>query len=195
MDLILGSQSPRRKEILSYFSLPFRQIASSFDESLVAFTGDPIAYAQELSQKKGEVLSALYPKSIIITADTVVYFNGKLFNKPKSEEEAFEMLTQLSGHWHHVFTAVTVQHDGRSYSKAEETKILFKALTADQIRAYHSTCSYLDKAGAYAIQNSGNVIVKHIDGCYYNVMGLSINVLEELLSKIGIDLWKFLKPC
>jgi septum formation protein len=195
MDLILGSQSPRRKEILSYFSLPFRQIASDFDESLVPFTGDPRAYAEELSQKKAEALHTLYPASTIITADTVVYFDGKLLNKPKSQEEAFHMLEMLSGRWHHVFTAVTVQHNGKPHSKVEETKILFHPLTPEQILSYHAACSYLDKAGAYAIQYSGNIIVKHIDGCYYNVMGLPINVLKELLFKVGIDLWKFLKPC
>ncbi|MBY0528727.1 MAG: Maf family nucleotide pyrophosphatase [Rhabdochlamydiaceae bacterium] len=195
MNIILGSQSPRRKEILEYFSLPFTQIASDYDEDNVIFHGDPKAYAIELSQKKAEVLSEKHLNSIIITADTVVYFQGRIFNKPKSSEEAFQMLSELSNQWHQVYTAVTVQHNGTPFSGIEETKILFHPLTHKQIRLYHENCSFLDKAGAYAIQQAGNIIVKHIDGCYYNVMGLPINILKELLSKVGIDLWEFLKPC
>lgn len=195
MDIILGSQSPRRKEILEYFDLTFRQIASDYDEGNVIFRNDPKAYAIELSQKKGAVLAEKHPGSIIITADTIVYFQGRIFNKPRSSEEAFQMLSALSNHWHQVFTAVTVQQNGTHFSGIEETKILFQPLTPEQIHLYHKSCSFLDKAGAYAIQQAGNMVVKHIDGCYYNVMGLPINVLKELLSKIGIDLWKFLKPC
>ena len=194
MRLILGSQSPRRKEILSFFAVPFVQIPSAFDESSVPFLGNPVDYVQELSLKKGQTLAQSFPNDILLTADTVVYFQGNIYNKPKNTAEAFEMLKQLSGQWHQVFTAVTISKLGEIFSGIEETKILFHSLTDNQIRLYHQSCDFLDKAGAYAIQQAGSIPIARIDGCYYNVMGLPINTTRELLLKAGIDLWKHLKP-
>lgn len=194
MRLILGSQSPRRKEILGFFAIPFVQIPSAFDEENVAFHGDPEKYALELSQKKAQEIARRFPDDAILTADTVVFFEGKIYNKPKDEEEAIMMKRTLSGKWHKVFTAVTVQKNNVVYSKCEETKILFNPLTDEQIRLYHCSCSYLDKAGGYAIQGTGSILVSRIDGCYYNVMGLPVNTVKELLGEVGIDLWSHLKP-
>lgn len=193
MQLILGSQSPRRIEILNYFSIPFIQIPSVFDEDCVEFNGDPAGYAQELSFRKGQELAKKFPDKLILTADTVVFFDGKIYNKPKDEKEAFSMLRTFSGNWQQVFTALSLQHGNEIYSGFEETKILFNPLTDDQIRLYHRSYPSFDKAGAYAIQQAGSILVSRIDGCYYNVMGLSVNVLRELLDKFGIDLWKHLK--
>jgi septum formation protein len=194
MKLLLGSQSPRRKEILSYFEIPFIQIASDFDEESVAFTGDPAQYATTLSQKKAEQLVVRFPELVILTADTVVYFEGKLFNKPKDTDEAFSMLQSLSGKWHQVFTAVTVRKATESHSAFEVTNIQFNGITDDQIRIYHEKCPALDKAGAYAIQQSGALLVRKIEGAFDNVMGLPMNTVNTLLAKVGIDLWKYLKP-
>jgi septum formation protein len=193
MRLILGSQSPRRKEILSFFAVPFVQIPSAFDEESVLFQGDPIRYAQDLALKKSDELAQRFSDDVILTADTVVYFEGNIYNKPKDEKGAHEMLRKLSGNWHQVFTAVTVRKQGIAFSGIEETKILFHPLTEQQIDLYHQSCSYLDKAGAYAIQQAGSILVARIEGCYYNVMGLPINILKELLLKTGIDLWKYLR--
>ncbi|SRR5581483_595925 len=194
MRLILGSQSPRRKEILNFFSIPFIQIPSSFDEEIVVFKGDPVQYALELSAKKAETLAKKYPHDLIVSADTVVFFEGNIYNKPKDENEAFSMLKKFSGKWQQVYTAHTVQKNTETYSGFEETKILFNPLTDEQIRLYHNHCPALDKAGAYAIQHSGSILVSKIDGCYYNAMGLSVNTLRELLIKFGINLWMYLKP-
>lgn len=194
MRLILGSQSPRRKEILNFFSIPFVQIPSLFDEESIQFKGDPIQYALELSAKKAETLAQKYPDDLIVSADTVVFFEGNIYNKPKDENEAFSMLQKFSGKWQQVYTAHTVQRNTEAYSGFEETKILFNPLTEEQIRLYHTHCPSFDKAGAYAIQQSGSILVSKIDGCYYNVMGLSVNTLRDLLKKFGIDLWKHLKP-
>jgi septum formation protein len=192
MRLILGSQSPRRKEILSYFAIPFVQIPSAFNEESVEFLGDPINYAQELSLKKAQEIAPRFPGDVVLTADTVVYLDGKIFNKPKSEQEAFDMLRCFSGRWQQVFSAVTVQKNQKSFSACEETKILFHPLTDEQIRLYHQSISFSDKAGGYAIQGAGSILVSRIDGCYYNVMGLPINVVKDLLLNVGIDLWKHL---
>jgi septum formation protein len=194
MRIILGSQSPRRKEILNFFAIPFVQIPSSFDEESVLFEGDPARYALELSSKKAQTLAKKFPNDLIISADTVVFFEGSIYNKPRDEAEAFSMLQKFSGKWQQVYTAHTVQKNDEAYSGFEETKILFNLLTDEQIRLYHKTCPSLDKAGAYAIQQAGSILVSKIDGCYYNAMGLSVNTLRELLGKFGIDLWMHLKP-
>jgi len=192
MRIILGSQSPRRSEILSYFSIPFFQVHSSFDEDLVHFEGDPVKYAMTLSEKKAESLVGQFPQEIILTADTIVYFENQIFNKPKNYEEAFRTIALLSGKMHRVFTSVTVRQGSVYHSGIEETKIFFNSLTHEEIHKYLSATSHLDKAGSYAIQKTGSIIVQRIEGCYYNVMGLPINTVRRLLNKFGVDLWNYL---
>lgn len=193
MKFILGSQSPRRYEILSYFSIPFEQMNSDFDEETITFTGDPQAYAKEIAYGKAVSLSSKYPEAIILTADTVVYKDGKIFGKPQNKDEAFRTLTALSDSWHSVFTAVTVVSKGQFYEGSEETKVLFNFLTATQIERYLEALHWADKAGGYAIQLAGSLIVRRIEGCYYNVVGLPIYTVYKLLNKAGIDLWDYLK--
>ena len=193
MTIILGSGSPRREEILRFFSVPFTQISSSFDEESVLFKGDPIDYVQTLSQKKAENLSITYRDRIILTADTIVFHKGVVYNKPKSLEEAVAFLQTLSGNWHSVFTSLSLFHEGSIKTQTEETKILFHELTLDQIHKYLSHINFLDKAGGYAIQQGGSLIVKKIEGCYYNVMGLPLTSLKEILWSVGIDLWQHMK--
>jgi septum formation protein len=187
--LILGSASPRRKEILSFFELPFRQEASHFDEDSIPFTGDPRAYALQLAREKGKALLSEYPKDLILTADTVVYCNGRCYGKPSGEEDAMRMMSELSGKQHSVFTALALLRDGEEYEDVEETKVFFHDLSQEQIRLYQQGLHCADKAGGYAIQGAGGLIVRRIEGCYYNVMGLPINALQRLLKKVGIDLF------
>jgi septum formation protein len=191
--LILGSQSPRRRDILSSFSLPFQQISSDFDEESIPFTGDPIAYCTELAKCKAAALSARFPEAVILTADTVVFLNGKVYNKPRDAEEAFRFLSELAGHWHTVHTAVHVCQGAHSYADCEGTRLLFHPLTPEQIRTFHKHVHFLDKAGGYAIEGCGQIILAKIDGCYYNVLGLPINATRRLLARVGIDLWHYLK--
>ncbi len=193
MKIILGSQSPRRKEIMDFFSLPFDQIPAHFDEESLPFSGNPSTYAITLSQKKAEVLAQKFPSEIIMTADTVVFFNGKLYNKPGSQEEAFAFLKAFSGKWQQVITAVTVQKGTEVFSSHEETKLLFNSLSDDQIRKFHTYCLALDKAGGFAIEKAGSLLISKIEGSYDTVMGLPINTVYKLLLKVGINLWDFLK--
>lgn len=192
MKLILGSQSPRRVEILKFFSLPFEQISSHFDEDAVPYLGDPGAHASLLAVGKAEALAKQHPEAVILTADTVVSLNGKLFGKPENETKAFETLQELAGKWHSVFTAVAVLKEGKLISEVEETKVLMNPLSDEQIRQYLKALHWADKAGGYAIQLAGSLLVRGIQGCYYNVMGLPINTLAKLLKTIGIDLWDHL---
>jgi septum formation protein len=193
MHIILGSQSPRRKEILNYFSLPFRQVPSSFDEEALKFNGDPHVYANTLSKGKADTLFLSFPNEIILTADTIVYRQGKVYGKPKDEEEAFLNFKELAGHWHSVYTSLTVRHQDKEWQMIEETRVLFNPLTDEQIRIYYQKMPYHDKAGGYTIQEGGCLIIKRIEGSYDNVMGLPINALRQILSYVGIDLWAYLK--
>jgi septum formation protein len=192
MNLILGSQSPRRKEILSYFSLPFTQITSNFDEESVLFQKDPEKYVCDISRGKAALLATRYPQSVILTADTTVIREGKIYGKPSSEEEACQALSELVGGWHTVYTGVTVQQEELVFSAAEGTHVLFNDLTQEQIRQYIVHTNWADKAGGYAIQMAGGLIVRKIEGCYYNVMGLPINTMEKLFKNVDIELWNCL---
>jgi septum formation protein len=193
MEILLGSGSPRRREILEFFSLPFRVVSSDFDEMTVPFRGDGAAYALETAEGKAFNLKARFPDRIIVTADTVVYRSGKVYLKPESLEEARGMLKELSGKEHEVYTAVCVLSPSDSFSDVERTRVEFNQLTDSQIEAYQNHFAPLDKAGGYAIQKGGSLIVKRIEGCYYNIMGLPLQTLHRLLLKAGVDLWHYLK--
>ncbi len=192
MRLILGSQSPRRREILNFFSIPFEQIASHFAEELVPFEGDPVFYASSLSEGKASSLITHYPKAVILTADTVVFKEGKIFNKPADEQENFAMLKELNGSWHSVFTAVTAINGIHTCTVCEETRVQFHNLTDPQLHLYHRAFQGTDKAGGYSIQLGGSLIVKRMEGCFYNAMGLPTHALQKVLNEVGINLWHYL---
>lgn len=194
MRLILGSTSPRRREIISYFSLDFEQISPDYDEEAVPFPKDnPTKYVLELAEGKALSLSKQYPEAVILSADTIVYKNGKVYGKPKTEAEAFQAIQELQGGWHSVYSAVAVACNGKISSGFEETKVLMNALDEAQIKRYLNALHWADKAGSYAIQLAGSLIVSKIEGCYYNVMGLPINTVNKLLKEVGFDLWDHLQ--
>jgi septum formation protein len=193
MRLILGSQSPRRKEILSHFNLPFEQFTSDFIEESVLFKGDPGAYAQAISDGKSETLRPLFPDAVIITADTVVYSQGKTYGKPRDEEESFSFLQELAGQWQSVYTAVTVRHNQKTFQGIEETRVLLNDMTAEEIRLYQNRLHLFDKAAGYAVQLPGGIAVNRIEGCFFNVMGLPLNTLRRLLKHLDINLWEYMQ--
>lgn len=193
MKIILGSKSPRRAEILHFFSVPFVQMASEVDEEAFLFDGDIVSYVSNLSKAKAASLAEKMPKDLIITADTVVFGKGKVFNKPRDENEAVSFLRELSGNWHEVLTSVTAQKGKIQYTEVESTKILFHKATEEQLHIYVRYFHTLDKAGAYGIQEGGGILIERMEGCFYNVMGLPINGLKNVLQKMGVDLWNFLK--
>lgn len=190
---ILGSQSIRRREILSYYSLPFEVVPSYFDEDAIPFFGDPGEFACLLSKAKAQTLFARFPDSVILTADTIVYLDGKSYGKPRDAQDARQTLQALSGRWHSVFTGVTLISGERTFEQFEESKVLFNPLSSFQIEEYVKTQTWADKAGGYAIQNGGSLMIKKLEGCVYNVIGLPINTVRELFGHIGIDLWHYLK--
>jgi septum formation protein len=191
--LVLGSQSPRRREILAHFSLPFIPVSPAFDEEAVPFDGNPEHYVCTLSKGKADSLAGQFPESIILTADTIVFREGRIYGKPKNGQEAYDTLLELSGKWHSVYTGVTVRKGDKSFHQAELTSVLFNALTLKQIENYIAKTSWQDKAGGYAIQMPGGLVVRKIEGCYYNVMGLPLNTVAELLRHFDVQLWDFLR--
>ena len=193
MEIILGSKSPRRSEILGYFSIPFRQVASDFDEESVPYEGDPKKLARTLAESKAKVLIKQFPDRVILTADTVVAIDGITLGKPANEQESKEMLNRLCGRWHSVITAVTAAKNGAIFVEDEETKVLCNAATPEELHRYMRMHALHDKAGGYAIQKSGSILVRRIEGCYYNVCGLPINAMRRALKSVGIDLWDYLK--
>lgn len=191
--LILGTQSPRRIDLMRTFSLPFEQMSPAFVEESIPFRGDPVSYVNSLSKGKSDSLKSLYPQAAILTADTVVYCNQKIYNKPADYPQAFEFINELQGKWQSVFTSVCLYYNQKAYQDVEETRVLFNPMNPDQIHAYLKHTSWADKSGGYTIQNLGVLLVKKIDGCYYNVLGLPLNTVQKLFLNIGIDLWKHAK--
>ena len=192
MKIILGSASPRRKEILSFFSLPFEQGSPTFDERSLLFGGDPEAFVNEMAEKKALSLAPKYTDPIL-TADTIVFCHNKVYMKPRDEREAFQMLKELSGNTAKVYTGVCVYYQGKARTKAAVSEIVFEDLTDAEIKRYHKMFDCYDRAGGFYIQKAGSIIIKEIKGCFYNIMGLPINTVKELLLTIGIDLWDYLR--
>jgi septum formation protein len=191
--LILASTSPRRKEILNYFNLPFEAVAHTFDERSIQFSGNKENFVTQLAQEKAKNVGESRPNSVIIGADTVVFLENTILNKPKNRLEAFSMLQRLSGNVHEVLTGIALYYNGSIYTKHDSTLVFFRKLTPSQINAFLDTNLWIDKAGAYAIQGAGSLLVHRIEGCYYNVVGLPVVMLAQLLLEVGIDLWKHVK--
>lgn len=180
--LILASGSPRRREILEAMGLSFSVDVSSADES---FTGAPEAMVLELSRRKAQAVAARHADSVILAADTVV-FCDQVLGKPHSDEEARRMLAMLSGRWHSVYTGVTMidTHSGRLLSRADATRVHFVPLTQGEIDAYVATGETRDKAGAYAIQGRGGMLIDRIEGSYSNVVGLPMALVRSMLLEL-----------
>jgi len=186
--IILASTSPRRKELLEKTKLPFTVKASDYKENL-NLNLKPRVPAKHLSLGKASAVASKCKKSIVIGADTFIVFKGKILGKPQTEKEAFEMLKRLSGDAHSVITGFTIidSDTKQTISKSVETKAFFRKLTNKEINNYVKSKEPLDKAGAYAIQGLGAVLVEKIDGDYFNVVGLPLNAVVQCLRVFGVD--------
>lgn len=184
--LILASKSPRRQQLLSGLGFEFEIVTREVDESF-----PPHLKAQEiplyLSKIKAEAFNDLLDNNtVVITADTVVWINDKVLNKPENEEEAYTMLKLLSGNMHEVFTGVTINSKFKHQSFFNKTNVYFKELSDEEIWYYIKKYQPFDKAGAYGAQEwIGYVAIEKIEGSYFNVMGLPVKeVYEELMKFI-----------
>ena len=192
--LVLASGSPRRREILENIGLDFSIAVCAADEDRVDKSIPVNLYVQELALlKAGEAAKLDTGDALIISADTVVYSDGEIMGKPKDAEDAKRMLKALSGKTHSVFTGICVtrKRDLFSVCKSIETKVVFKDLTDDLIDGYVATGEPMDKAGAYGIQGKGCVLVEEICGDYFNVVGLPVSALCEVLkNEFDYDVFK-----
>lgn len=184
--IILASNSPRRKELLGGLDIPFEVITingldESFSEDL---KGEEIPLF--LSEKKSEAYSEFWckPETIVITADTIVWMNDKVLGKPKSREEALEMLRSMSGKSHYVYTGVCVRSAEKKVSFVCSSEVRFANLDETEIEYYVDKYQPYDKAGSYGVQEwIGYIGVEHINGSFYNIMGLPIQRLYTVMKK------------
>ncbi|HII4422859.1 TPA: Maf-like protein [Clostridium perfringens] len=191
MKVILASKYPRRVEILEKIVKEFEVVQSNFDENTIDFKGDIEKYVKDLSRNKAiEVSKRLNEPSIVIAADIVVFQNGKVLEKPKNEEDAFSMLSSLSGNTHKVYSGICLinTYDDTVVTDCDCTEVRFSELNPRQIRNYINSGEPMDKAGAYGIQGLGGAFVEGIKGCYYNVMGLPLNKLYKALENYDITI-------
>ena len=187
MELILASQSPRRRELLGLTGLDFVVRAADIDETM-----DPSLPPREevarVSREKARAV-ARGPEDVVIAADTIVVCGTQVLGKPKDEADAFRMLSLLSGREHQVMTGMTVLRGGQTVTETEITSIRFRELSPAEIRAYIATGEPMDKAGAYGIQGGAALFAQSLQGDYYNVMGLPMCRLGQILRQLGLPVW------
>lgn len=192
--LILASASPRRRELLEGLGLRFDIIVSNEEEKTDKEL-PPKLYVGELALIKAAAVAKQITdrkKQIIISADTIVCLGDEILTKPKDNEDAFNILKKLSGKTHCVYTGICVMRlsDALTVTKSVKTEVVFKELDDETIRKYIGTGECSDKAGAYGIQGKGSVLVKEIHGDYFNVVGLPLTVLSDVLKdEFDIDIF------
>ena len=185
--IILASASPRRRELLSLVFGSFSVIPSEFDESTVPSELAPAEHVVHSALMKARDIAARHTGALVIGADTVVVVDGNILGKPANSADAARMLKKFSGKTHQVYTGVAVVEGSMERSGAECTDVTFCELSQETISRYVATGEPLDKAGAYAIQGKGAVLIKCVRGCYPNVVGLPIYLLTVLLADFGIE--------
>ena len=189
MNWILASGSPRRRELLEMLGVPDLTIRPAAGPERATPGAGPEQTVRELALHKAqEVAQTCAPEDIIIAADTIVNLDGAILGKPHDHDDAVRMLTDLSGREHIVYTGVAVLYSGETRQAAERTAVRFRTLTPEEIERYIATGEPMDKGGAYGIQGRGALFVEHLDGDYFNVMGLPLCRLGQLLNELGVEL-------
>lgn len=184
MNIILASASPRRKEILENTKLKFDIIKSDIDE-IILEKESPIQAVMRLAFEKSMDIASKNEDDLIIAADTVVVLDENILGKPKDKYEAYNMIRSLSGRTHEVITGISLVNLGLSKKIIDYvvSTVKFKELSDEDIKDYIHTNESLDKAGAYGIQGYGAMLVEKIEGDYFNIVGLPISKLSDLLKK------------
>ncbi|MDM5298946.1 Maf family protein [Bacillus pumilus] len=183
--LILASQSPRRKELLDLAGFSYDIQASQLKEEINRNLS-PAENVQWLAEQKANDIQKKHPKAVVIGADTIVAIDGKCLGKPKDQTEASSMLQLLSGKTHQVLTGVTIQSENRIETFYEMTDVTFWTLTQNEINRYIDSGEPFDKAGSYGIQGKGALFVQKINGDYFSVVGLPIAKTVKVLETFGI---------
>ncbi len=195
-EIILASTSPRRKQILEDLGLPFECIPPGIDEEAVVRGTEltPADGTLVLARAKARKVSNREGRGLVIGADTVVVDGSCVLGKPRDEEDARRMLRRLSGSLHTVMTAVVVVDARRGCEVAEvcQTEVKMKSLSPEVVEAYIATGECWDKAGSYAIQGRGGLLVEKIRGSHFCVVGFPIHILDRLFAHLGYSIWHFM---
>ena len=191
--LILASQSPRRKMLLEQVGISFSVIPPDADETIIDETICPEEYVRIISERKAADVAKKVSFNdcavpVVLAADTIVVIDGQILGKPGTEEEAFSMLSRISGNWHEVMTGVTIidTGTGSSQSHVEKTRVKIRHLDQNAILRYINSGEPFDKAGAYGVQALGALLVEKIEGDYFNVVGLPLYKVSLMLARTGI---------
>ena len=187
MQWVLASSSPRRQELLKLLIPDFEVVPSDVDESVHA-AERPEAMVARLAREKALAVQKLRPSACIIGADTVVVCEEEILGKPASTEEARSMLRKLSGKTHQVLTGVCLLHLDVLFVEFATTEVTFCRLSGSEIQGYVQSGEPLDKAGAYAIQGLSARFVERINGCYFNVVGLPVSTLYQMMKRLGPEI-------
>ncbi len=189
MDIVLASGSPRRRELLQMLKVKNLRVIPARSEERAPADLEPGELVKFLASHKAREVAALCGEDdLIIAADTIVWHQGRIFGKPHSPEEAAAMLRSLSGCSHQVFTGVSVLRRGRELLEYEMSRVHFRSLDEDEIARYVATGEPMDKAGAYGAQGRAALFVRGIDGDFFNVMGLPLCTLGQMLKEQGVVL-------
>ena len=190
MRVILASKSPRRKEILENLGLVFDIVVADADES--CDIADPRGRVSALAAIKGRAVKDMLDESgdtLIIACDTLVYAEGEFLGKPKDKDDARRMMNMLSGKAHSVLSGLYIALGEKEVACAEETRVIFDEMTEDEIESYVGTNEPYDKAGGYAVQGLASLYVNRLEGDYFNVVGLPVNLLYKTLkNQFNLDL-------
>ena len=190
MGLVLASASPRRRELLEMLGFSgFKVIPATCEEDFYNLPPE-LEVAETARAKAKDVLARCSENDMILAADTLVFLDGEKLGKPADEKDAERMLSLLSGRGHTVCTGVSILYRGREVTKTETTRVFFRELSRDDILMYIKTGEPLDKAGAYGAQGKGSVFIKRIDGDFFNVMGLPLCLLSNMLGEFDINILK-----
>jgi septum formation protein len=184
--LVLASRSPRRRDIMVRLGFDFEVDPATHDLEDDIDGIDSFALAEELARRKCAQVADRRRDDLVVGADTVVILEDDILEKPRDDDEATEFLRRLSGATHTVISGVALmrRRDGVDLSGSERTRVTFRELDDDEIAAYVATGEGRDKAGSYAAQGLGAVLIRKFDGCYYNVVGLPVALLIDLLKKV-----------
>ncbi|HEZ0798525.1 TPA: septum formation inhibitor Maf [Neisseria meningitidis] len=189
--LYLGSNSPRRMEILTQLGYQVVKLPADINET-VRQNEDPARYVQRMAEEKNRTALTLFcetngtmPDFPLITADTCVVSDGIILGKPRSQAEAIEFLNRLSGKQHTVLTAVCIHYRGNAENRVQTNRVVFKPLSSEEISAYVQSGEPMDKAGAYAVQGIGGIFIQSIEGSFSGIMGLPVYETVSMLQDLG----------
>lgn len=190
-NLILGSTSPRRQALLKQLNIPFTIKQPNFDETSVTLK-DPLKKVERLAKEKADSIVLPADNALILAADTVVAFEHNIFEKPTDKDDAYKLISTLSGQTHDVITAVALRSSESNHVFSVKTEVTFWNISQAEIKAYIATAEPYDKAGAYGIQGTASLFVKEIQGDYFNVVGLPISHVVRALRQLDFPVDRYL---